>query len=363
MNLLRFLLGVVVSTAFFPVVQAQPSGKSGSGGKSAAKGSPADIAAEKFFKLRQDKTAEANTARYLAVLEAGFAYLVEYPTHKNADAVVNGLGTFGMTMRQKGQAANRASFMARLKYEVLNYRLKEGLSDDARAAVAAVEASAAGMEAREAFNRDTLGTFREKIDALALMPRAARFLPTQEMEYVDVLRGSKSGAAEAHLKALTQHADKKLAEMATEQLKFTEATNQPYALKFTALDGRPVDFEQLRGKVVLLSFWSATNQKTHGEQAALRQIYGKYKKQNFEIVGVACDKESDRAAVTKYVKDNKVEWPQHFDGNGVQTDFIRTLGVRSVPNALLFDRKGMLVATEVRAENLEPGLKKMLGVK
>jgi peroxiredoxin len=357
MKSLRFLLAALLSAGLMCLVHAADSKPD------AKKPSPADEASAEFFKLRDAKDAPPSPERFNKVMGAGMKFLIENPTHKNAPAVANGLATFGLTMRQKGQAPQRAAWLAQLKYESLNQRLKEGVSDEVKTAIAALDAGIAGMDARETFNRDNLSTYREKIDALAQLPGSGRFLLGQEAGYVELLKATKMAQAEEHLKTLQEHPDKKIAEMAVDELNLIQILKQPYELKFTAVDGREVDFASLRGKVVLLSFWSSTHAKSTKEQEELRQIYWLYQKKNFEVVGVACDKEADRETLMKYLRDNKVSWPQYFDGKGTKIEFGQKLGVKNVPANFLFDQKGMLVATGVRIDKLEPQLKQMLGIK
>lgn len=357
MKIPRVPFAAFLAVSLFCVAQAQSSSRS-----SSEKG-PADLAAANFFELRNNKKVQSDSARYQKLLEAGLGFLVEHPTHTRANAVIKGLATFGFTMKQKGRALQRAAWMTRLKYEALNQRLKEGVSDETKAAIAALEAAAAGAEVREVLSVENLEVYREKIDTLAQLPGSERFLHVQEFDYVEVLKLRKTSLAEAHLRTLLDHPHKKIVEMAADHLSRIETAKQPYELKFTALDGREVNFAQLRGKVVLLYFWSATDPESVEEQDALRAVYNDYKKLKFEIVGVVCDEETERDAVAKYLKGKRIPWPQYFDGQGVENDVATMLGVRNVPAGFLFDQSGMLTVTDVRAEKLESDLKRMLGRK
>ena len=87
------------------------------------------------------------------------------------------------------------------------------------------------------------------------------------------------------------------AAMAREELNIVEVKKEPYALKFTGLDGKEVDFAQLRGKVVALYFWSTTNKASTDRIEPLKQLLSTYKKRGFEIVSVCYDKAEDRAKV------------------------------------------------------------------
>ncbi len=80
------------------------------------------------------------------------------------------------------------------------------------------------------------------------------------------------------------------------------------------------------------------------------------------MVGVACDEEDKRAEVVKFLKTNKIPWPQHFDGQGFANDFAPKLNVSS-PTILVFNPNGILASPGVRANQIEAELRKALGIK
>jgi peroxiredoxin len=255
-------------------------------------------------------------------------------------------------------------YVSQLKYEIVNLRYKEGLSDDARAAVAALDAALADYEARQQLSRTDVDNLREKIDALAKQPAAARFLKAREQSYFEVLTyGVNPAAGEAHLKTLFTHADKSIADWAQDEIKLVEIKKQPYALKFTGLDGKPCDFAQLRGKVVALVFWSSANQGSTRELLSLQETYGLYKKKGLEIVTVSYDKAEDRDKVVKFAKDNKLAWPVYFDGTEMNNEFGQKLNVKRLPMIAMFDKKGILVSNALRANRVGAETARLLGIK
>jgi peroxiredoxin len=360
MKIIRFLFVGFLVVAFSPWSPAAEPGP-----RKEKEKSPADLAYDEISRLVGERDAKQDQARFQKIIAAGMNFIVAYPTHRRTLDVIGGLASYGANnLRAKGQGSLQASWLSLLEYEVLNYRLKEGLTDEARTAIAAMECAVAGIRVRSVPNKDNLETYREKIDTLTPMPGAGRFLESQESGYAEVLRYIKPAAGDSHLQKLLEHPDKKVATMAREELNLIEVSKTPYALKFTALDGREVDFAQLRGKVVLLWFWSAKSKNTDREHLGLQEMLTAYKKRGFEIVGVNCDKESDREAMAKFVKDNKVAWPQYFDGKDVKSDVASKLNVHSLPAAFVFDQKGMLVGgRSIKPEQLDSVLKRVYGVK
>lgn len=110
--------------------------------------------------------------------------------------------------------------------------------------------------------------------------------------------------------------------------------------KFTALDGREVDLEKLRGKVVLLDFWATWCPPCIEEIPNVRAAYERYQKDGLEIVGISFD--VDRQRLEEVVKREKLQWPQFFDGGGRDTAPGKTFGIQHWPSMWLLDRNGVI---------------------
>lgn len=364
---------LVLSLGGGGLVQAQAPGKSGDK-KAPAPKSAADLAYDAFNKARTEPGGKMDQARFQRVIGSGLAYLTQYSTHGRVSDALRDLAFFGNNIDAK-QPALRTAFASLLKLEVTNLRYKDGLSDATRAVVAALDAAIADFDVRQASNADNLATFREKIDALAEIPGGGRFLVDRERSYVHLLLlGPAPARAETQLQKLLEHKEKAVATMAREELNIVEVRKEPYALKFTALDGKEVDFAQLRGKAVALYFWSTTNKASTDRIEPLKQVLSNYRKRGFELVSVNYDKAEDRAKVEKYVKDNRLPWPVYFDGKGAQNGFSPKLNATGVPRLYLFDQKGILqtglqgspvlrVSPDWPQNQVEGKVRQMLGIK
>ncbi len=117
-------------------------------------------------------------------------------------------------------------------------------------------------------------------------------------------------------------------------------------LKFTAIDGREVDLQALRGKVVLISFWATDCTPCVGELPELKALYEKLKPQGFEIVGVSLDGNTE--SLLRMIKEKNIPWPNHFDGMRFESPLAAEFGVWAIPDNWLLDRDGMVC--EVKAD-------------
>src|SRR4051812_2688999 len=151
--------------------------------------SPADQARDEFNKARNEQGGKFDQARFDKVIKPGVAFLEQYPTNGNAPAVVRDLVGWIDTVKmdRKTDGASRTAFLSQLKYVLLNERYKEGLSDDAKAALGALDVAAADAELRETPSRPALAELREKINAFAEMPKTSRFLPDREISYYQIV--------------------------------------------------------------------------------------------------------------------------------------------------------------------------------
>ncbi|MEY4299053.1 MAG: hypothetical protein RIR25_289 [Verrucomicrobiota bacterium] len=134
--------------------------------------------------------------------------------------------------------------------------------------------------------------------------------------------------------------NKEICEAAKSGLALMEMRAKPLELSFTSVDGRKVDLAELRGKVVLIDFWATWCPPCVEEIPSLVKTYEKFKDQGLEIVGISLD--SDEGALKKFTTENKMTWPQFFDGKGWDNEIAKRFSIKSVPTMWLLDREGKL---------------------
>ena len=137
--------------------------------------------------------------------------------------------------------------------------------------------------------------------------------------------------------------------------------SDPLELRFTALAGRVVDFQELRGKVVLLYFWATWCQPCVVELPALLDLHRRHVSSGFEIVGVSLDRLGARDKLMAFVRERGVPWPQHFDPvpNG-RNSLAERFGINAIPAKFLFDRSGRLVTAVRHSDGLEAEVERQL---
>jgi len=152
-------------------------------------------------------------------------------------------------------------------------------------------------------------------------------------------------------------ADDQTINRAKAAIKSVGALGQPLEISFTAADGRKVDVQEMRDKVVLVDFWAAWCGPCIASLPEVVKLYSKYHEQGFEIVGINMDKH--QAQMEQVVHRFKMPWPQYFDGKGWGNKFSLEYNVSSIPQLWLVDKKGILRTMEAR-ENLEEKIKELI---
>jgi peroxiredoxin len=117
--------------------------------------------------------------------------------------------------------------------------------------------------------------------------------------------------------------------------------SKPLELKFTAADGRKVDLENLRGKVVLLDFWATWCPSCRVEVPNVVATYRKYHDRGFEILGISLD--DDKDAMLGFADRNGMVWPQYFDGQRWDNAIATHFGVQEIPLMMLIGKDGRIV--------------------
>ncbi len=133
-------------------------------------------------------------------------------------------------------------------------------------------------------------------------------------------------------------------------------------LEGSRLDGQPLQWDKYRGKVVLVSFWATWCGPCRQEIKSIRKNYEAYHDRGFEVVAISVDE--DRKELEEFVEENKLPWTVVFDHalRGEDDKSMAThYGVSAIPEVILVDKEGKVVATEVRGRALDAQLEKLLG--
>jgi peroxiredoxin len=148
---------------------------------------------------------------------------------------------------------------------------------------------------------------------------------------------------------------------ALESLKIT--ANGSMAPDFEQADtlGHPVRLSSFRGKYVLLDFWASWCGPCRQENPNIVKVYNQYKNKNFTIIGISLDKRENAFAWMNAIRKDHLTWTQLSDLKFWNNAVAQLYFVQSIPKNFLIDPSGKIIAQDLRGDDLESELAKVLG--
>jgi len=104
-------------------------------------------------------------------------------------------------------------------------------------------------------------------------------------------------------------------------------------------------------KVVLIDFWASWCGPCRKESPDLVKLYEKYKDKGFEFIGVSLDNKT-KPWIDAIEKDG-LQWTQLIDLGAWAGEGVKTYGVRLVPYKFLINKDGIIIAKNLRGEDLD----------
>jgi peroxiredoxin len=158
--------------------------------------------------------------------------------------------------------------------------------------------------------------------------------------------------------------DPKLASMAQQSLAMLASERrlkvgaEPIKFEVTSITGEKLSPQMYKGRVLLLDFWATWCGPCLQEMPNVIDVYKKYKKDGFEIVGISLDR--NRSALDRYLEKNDIKWPQYYDGKFWNNEVSTLYGVKAIPATFLIDKKGKIRYKTLRGRQLEVAVKELL---
>lgn len=123
-------------------------------------------------------------------------------------------------------------------------------------------------------------------------------------------------------------------------------------------EGQTVALSSLRGKYVLIDFWASWCGPCRQENPNVVRMYNQYKDKGFEIYGVSLDESKDKWL--RAIAADKLSWPHVSDLKGWESSAAKLYNVQAIPQTLLLDKEGKIIAKNLRGPALEEKLAALL---
>lgn len=128
----------------------------------------------------------------------------------------------------------------------------------------------------------------------------------------------------------------------------------PLLYSFDSSIQRTFNLEELRGKRVVVYFWTSTSEHAAEDFALLKQVTDRHVGRGLEIVYVNMD--ADPAQGRAFLSDRLTAGVHCYQAGGLEGPIAERYGLQEVPQAFLIDRNGSLLKHSLSASRLETEL-------
>ena len=208
-------------------------------------------------------------------------------------------------------------------------------------------------EEYEALSKSTLEANRNNLfGAMMLAQELAMEMSAQEI-LDEIARFSPALQATSVLTKLKAHA---------EQVMLTEVGKPYINIELPTAEGEIISLQSVienpQVKYTLIDFWASWCGPCMGEVPHLKEAYKKFHKKGFEIYGISLDKSQEKW--WEAVKEHKMEWIHVGEVNGWENKAVKDYAVRSIPTNLLVNSDGVIIAKNLRGEEVIAKLEEVL---
>lgn len=125
--------------------------------------------------------------------------------------------------------------------------------------------------------------------------------------------------------------------------------------------GTVVSLKQSLGKITIIDFWASWCGPCRKENPNVVSLYNELHSKGLNIVGVSLDDDSTKwkDAVSK----DKITWTQVSNLQGWKDPIAQLYKVEQIPTTFILDGSGIIIAKDLRGEELRTKISQLLGVK
>jgi peroxiredoxin len=224
-----------------------------------------------------------------------------------------------------------------------------GKKDDTAARRIYMDRFRAAMEERRQMMKEFVSQYRDIYISLDVLEEyAGHFIDYQDVEPMYSFlsdKTQKTVKGKAFLKKLND---------------FKQTAVGTAAPDFSGKDseGNKVSLSSLKGKNVLLVFWASWSTPSRTENLELKEMLKQFKGKNLTVVGVAL--EDRKEGWQEAIQQDGLGWIQLSDLKYMKNEIAAAYDVTSVPQNVLIDATGNIIARNLKGTNLKDKLTSIL---
>ncbi len=157
--------------------------------------------------------------------------------------------------------------------------------------------------------------------------------------------------------ALAGTREEALKQRISDDFKRLDQIGRPLSLRISSIRGPEINFTALRGKVVVLVFWSTTSPHSLIWLRDFYEAFGALPQSQISVITINLD--TDRTALDQKLPILPPSWPIHFDGKGWEGPIVRSLGINALPSVWILDKKGVVCTINAK-ENYQTWIRQLL---
>lgn len=119
-----------------------------------------------------------------------------------------------------------------------------------------------------------------------------------------------------------------------------------------------ISLSEQKGKVVILEFWATWCGPCLPDIPHLKFLHSKYSEDELQIIGVSLDTNTEK--LMNFIAKEEMHWPQIIQDNKYDDEITSKYNVYIIPRSFIIGRDGKIVAKNLREEELEKEIAKLV---